>query len=477
MMSRSLLMAGLVALVIALAMTGALSILRADEVVEVFPLPSDVLDLPIPSGLAAKTIAPASTPTAAGRLGETGGLTTSILQQGVGGYNGVSDTFIQYYAADQNYCRFEELYVVTSNKGATLLRFDLTNLPETMAGLNVDSVIVEATLELAAIQGNEGPVMGIYLPYKPWTPCEVTWNRPWEKPGADGLSDREFDPRVQIKYPGGPLRFDMTGLVQYWLREPDLNYGMIIKSFDITYPSHNIFVSSEHPISERRPKLTIKYEPAWPTPTPTVTPTETPTPTPTSTPTRTRTATSTATRTPTATPTATPIPTVILPLSPRVVEVHWRNEMDVGNSYPIHVIFRPETTQAASNLAELYMLSVNAQVTGPTFDVVEVSPVEQVLEQPEGILSWSWQVEPRVLGSQTLSLDLLFSWRAAASGVPVTSAEPGAWYKTKVIKVIKPFRYWPQIALLRSLLASVGLACLVGWYILRRRTIGRPLGS
>jgi hypothetical protein len=470
-------MVGLVALVTALAMTGALSILRVDEVVEVFPLPPDVLDLPLPTGLAPQIVAPASTPapTVVGSLGETGQPTTAILQSGRDHYSGCSDTYIQFYRPTANYCESPELYLVTSNKAATLLRFDLTELPDSIIGLNSDAVILEATLELYAVQGNKDVVMGIYLPYGPWDPCAVTWNTPWEGPGADGLSDREHDPRVEAtaQQATGWMEFNVTGLVQHWLRDPGQNYGMIIKSFDVSAPSHHIFFSSDHPGEDGRPKLTIRYEPALPTPTPTVTPTSTPTPATTATPTF------TPTTAPTAAPTATPAatPTLILPLSPRVVEVHWRNEMDLGGSYPVQVIFRPETAQAMSSLVRLYMLSVHAQVTAPTFDVVENSAAEQMLEQPEDILSWSWQVEPQVVGSQAFSLDLLFDWRPATSGAPVIRAEPGAWYQTKVIKIITPFRYWPQLALLRNLLVSGGLACLVGWYMLRRRTIGRSLGD
>jgi hypothetical protein len=477
MTRRSLLMVGLVALVVALAMTGALSILRVGEVVEVLPLPPDTLALPLPAGLAPEVamvppptmVVPASAPTstAAGLLSEAVRPTTAILQSGRDGYSGCSDTYIQFYRPTDNFCQSPELYLVTSNKAATMLRFDLTKLPENIIGLNSDAVILEATLELYAVQGNKGVVMGIYLPYGPWDPCAVTWNTPWEKPGADGLSDREYDPRVEgtIQQATGWMAFDVTELVQYWLREPAQNYGVVIKSFDVSVPSHHIFFSSDHPGEDVRPKLTIQYEPAAPTATPASTSTEASTAIPAS----------TAAPMQTAMPATTPAPTatLILPIPPRVVELHWRSEMNIGGSYPIQVIFRPETAQAISSSTKLYLLSVYAQATAPTFDVVQKSPAEQVLEQPEDILSWSWQVEPRILGSQMLSLDLLFSWRPATSAVPAVTRDSGTWYQTKAIRVVRPFRYWTHITLLRNLLLSIGLVCLVGWHVLRRRTRGR----
>jgi len=171
-----------------------------------------------------------------------------------------------------------------------------------------------------------------------------------------------------------------------------------------------------------------------------------------------------------------PTPTLILPLSPRVVELHWQNEMDVGKSYPIRVVFRPEAA-GMSGSVKSYLLSVYAQVTAPTFDVVQDSPAEQVLEQPEGILSWSWQVEPRMVGAQTLSWDLLFRWRPATSAAPAVTKDSGTWYQTKVIKVVRPFRYWAHVTVLRNLLLSIALVCLAGWYMLRRRTKSRSVDN
>lgn len=485
MMTRSLLTVGLVALAIALAMTGALSILRADEVVEVFPLPADVLDLPLPAGAAPQTPVPAATSSAPAPLREAGRPTTAVLQSGHDDYSGCSDTYIQFYLPTENYCQSPELYLVTSNKAATLLQFDLTDLPANVTGLNADAIILEATLELYAVQGNEDVVMGIYLPYGPWDPCTVTWNAPWEEPGADGLSDREYEPRVTatMQQATGWMAFDVTGLVQYWLADPSQNYGMIIKSFDVSSPSHHIFFSSDHPSEENRPKLTIKYEPALPTPTATSTPNSTAT----SAATAMVTATSTGTRVPTSTgaptqeplSTATPAstPTVVAPLSPRVIELHWQNKMNLGNTYPVQVIFRPAPEQVPSSSAKVYMLSVLAQVTAPTFDIVDQSPAEQMLEQPEDTLSWSWQVEPRVAGSQTISWDLIFAWRPVTSAASAVKKDPGVWYQTKLIRVISPFRYWTHATLVRNLLLSAGLVCLAGWHVLRRRTRSRSVGD
>ncbi len=476
MMPRSLLMVGLVALVIALAATGALSVLRADEVVEVFPLPADILDLPLPTEAPHEmaTVSPQATAvpvvtSVSGSPGKEVSASTAVLQAGQNGYSGCTDTYIQFYLPTDNYCQSPELFLVTSNKAATLLRFDLTNLPEQVAGLNPDATILEATLELYTVQGNEGVRIGIYVPNQSWDPCTVTWKSPWAQPGADGLSDREDDPWAEatVKQAEGWMAFDITSLVQHWLGDPTKNLGMILKSFDVNVPSHHVFRSSEHPDGDTRPRLTIKFQAALPAATLAPVPTLT------------------ATAIPDATPTASPAstvapmltPTLITPISPRVLELHWRNDMDVGSSYPIQAIFRPETAGGTSESAQIYKLSVQAQVTAPTFDILDRSPAEQMLDEPEGVLSWSWEVEPRVIGAQTLALDLLFSWAPAASASPGVTMDRGAWYQTKVIKVVKPFPYWTHITLLRNVLLFVGLACIVGWYVLRRRTKDRSASS
>jgi hypothetical protein len=481
MTRRWLLMVGLVALVLALALTGVLSMLGAREMAEVLPLPPDTVPLPPLAGLSAGAeIGPPEAmivPSAASAVTETHASAvavqpaTAILQSGLDGYEGCSDTYIQFLRPTDNFCESPELYVVTSNKAATLLRFDLTDLPENVRGLTSGAVVVEATLELYAAQGNEGAVTGIYLPRGHWDPCQVTWNTPWAEPGADGLSDREYDARVERSMPQatGWIAFDVTELVQYWLREPTQNCGVIIKSFDVNVPSQYIFFSSDHSHQDMRPKLTIKYEPALPMAAPTSTSDETSTPIPGP----------TAAPMQTAMPSTTSVPTatLALPLSTPVVELHWQDQMSIGSSYPVRVAFRPDTTQASSGPSELYLLSVYAQVTAPTFDIAPNSPAEQVLEQPEDVLAWSWQVEPRMLGSQMLSFDLLFRWTPATSAVPSGTTDSGTWYQTRMIRIVRPFRYWTLVTVLRNLLLSAGLVCLVGWHFLGRRTRARSPGD
>jgi len=447
---------GLIALAMALFLTVVPPFLRADSVVETFPVDPEILALPSPTSTpsATPTVTPPLTPTASPTLVRTRIPSVAVLQQGVDGYNGCVDTYIQYYLPDNNFCQNPELSLATTNKAVLLMRYDLTKLPAKAVGLSSASVVQEAKLGLFMIQGRADSVVGIYLPRREWDACAVTWNQPWQQSGADGPQDRQAKPWRELTTTKATvwLEFDVTELVQNWLRDPAGNYGLLLKSFENRWPAQYIFFSSDHPAVNSRPRLTIKYEPALPTPTHVV---------------------ETATATPTVEATATPGQ----PLSPRVIEVRWQERMNIGNPYLIAVAFRPAATQALLPQSPLpYMLRVTAYLTAPAFGVVSQSPAEQALEDTAGSLSWSWKVTPRMAGSQPISLDLLFAWKVetsrqdvSTSAIPAICAEPGVWYRTKVVRVEKPLTTWGQLNMLRNGMVILGLMCIIGWYVLGRR--------
>lgn len=448
MMQRILLITGIAALCIALLLTVAPYFLRPAPRVEVFPIDPETLELP------ASTSAPVpgmgATPTPSPVRTRMPSLVT--LQQGVDDYDGCSDTYIQFYLPNDNFCNSHTVSVRAGNKACMLLRFDFTRLPAKAYGLGSDSIVQHATLSLFVVQGRADTQIGIYRLRRPWEPCLTTWNLPWQKPGADGLDDREMEPRAELTTTKaqGWLEFDVTGLVQDWLQDAEHNYGMLVKSFESRWPSHEIIFSSDHPAASSRPKLTIKYEPAPPTSTPPpVTATSTPTPEPT--------------LTPTATPTAPPI----RPLGPRVVEWRWREVMNIGNPYKVVAVFRPATPPASSAPIPLpALLSIEAHLTAPSFTIVNDSAQEQALGDANGSLTWSWTITPRIVGSQIMSLDLNFTWK------PVLGArtDSGVWYETRVVKVEKAWATWAQLNMARNWLALLGVLCIVGYLVLKRQT-------
>lgn len=464
-MARLLLRLSLVALSLALALTVALQARLPREVVEVLALPDEVLGLAVaqaPAQPAAQVtgqptaVLPTATvpaPTAAPT--PSGEPSTVVLQQGRDGYAGNIDTFIQFYAPEENYCHSAELFVVTTDKAVAFLRFDLTGLPTATA-------VANATLELYAVQGNQGAEIGLYLPLKEWDACGITWTRPWQQPGANGAGDRQAEPLQVIKSGPAPewLLFDVTGAVRQWLQDPSTNHGLMVKSLETTVPSQHILFSSENADSERRPRLTIRYQPPQPTPEATSPslPSETPAPTPVP---------PVDTPAPAVTPAATP--TAITPGSPRVIELHWWKPMEVGGTYPVTLVFRPEKPGPGSSEFDTYVLAANAQLNAATFDTSAASEQLQILTRPESSLVWRWTVQPRSAGERTLAFEVDLSWTPAVPDQPPVRTDPGIWQQSRTAKVNAAFAYWPAVRMARLALIGAGLLFWLGWLVLHQR--------
>jgi hypothetical protein len=148
-----------------------------------------------------------------------------------------------------------------------------------------------------------------------------------------------------------------------------------------------------------------------------------------------------------------------------VIELRWYERMNIGNAYPVTVVFRPaEPSAALPPGVGSYWFTVAAHLTAPSFEVDAASAEEQVLEDANGVLTWTWTVRPRAAGSQVLSFDLRFL-RAPALG---TGSEPGMWYCTRAVAVGRPYATWAQVNRARNELALFGMFCVILWYAWRR---------
>lgn len=481
-MARLLLRLSLLAVSLALALTVVAQLRMPREVIEVLALPDEVLGLAVgqlitqPSAESAPTTpspslpAPTVVPTL---VPET---QTVVLQQGRDGYLGTTDTFIQFYAQEANYCGSPELFVVTTDKAVAFLRFDLTDQSEAVKGLDAGATVVKATLEVYAVQGNPGVAVGLYLPRSNWDACGITWTKPWQAPGANGATDRDAEPLSVIGSASAPewLQFDVTGAVSQWLQDPGTNHGLIIKSLEASVPSQHILFGSENEDAERRPRLTIQYSRAQATPEPTGASVSTETPVPTRpAPESTPEVPPTAAPNPTSelVPTLTRIaePTAITPGSPRVIEIRWWNPMEVGGTYPVSLVFRPEKQGLSATDSVTYVLAVNARLDAATFDTTTDSTPLQILTDPEAALVWRWTIQPRSTGQRTLELDLDLNWTPAVPGEPPVRTEPGIWQQTRTTRVNAAFAYWPLVRIVRLALMGVALLCWLGWLVLHQR--------
>ena len=250
-------------------------------------------------------------------------MATLELRDGLNGYNGTTDTYLDAWATAAVRGTSASLYVQRDHAQpvySPLLRFDLSALP---AGATVRF----AVLNLRVITGtgtSEVPVpVELRTLNRAWREDQATWQQaaagqPWAKPGAEGVpADRAADlldyREIPVTAATVNYGFDATGAVLRWLADPASNRGFMLRSAPKAKPeadySNGIqFGSSDnYDASNKRPRLLLFYTTEQPTPTPSPTPTATATAT--ATPTITPTPTVTPTPTQTSTPTATPTPT------------------------------------------------------------------------------------------------------------------------------------------------------------------------
>ena len=199
------------------------------------------------------TSRPSSTPV-------TGGTpVTMVLQQGLSGYTGVVDTYLDQWKWDANYARVTDMRCRSDDARTALLRFDLAQLPS-------NARITRAVLNLYASAANNNPItLQVYQLLRPWNVAEATWYKAsssgnWASAGANDLADRALVPEGSFSMTRGQSwsEFDITALVQTWVNQPASNWGVIVKGSGPTSTEYN-FASSDHWSLSWRPKLTLEY--------------------------------------------------------------------------------------------------------------------------------------------------------------------------------------------------------------------------
>jgi hypothetical protein len=244
---------------------------------------------------------PTHTPTRVGNVQEL------VLQQGLDGYQGFEDTFINDWDREQNYHADWNVHLRSQNVKRILLKADVNVLPP-------GTIVEEAIITLFLAHESQALMYAqVYEMLTEWNDREATWlvrraGVPWGMMGANAIGidrgstvidERHIFPTI-ASYPNYPFDFDVTTLVQSWVNAPLSNYGLMIESDTVASTEYR-FRSSEHSDVHLRPKLTIRFRGGEPiTPTPTTTGPATATPTPSNTPIP-------GTPTATATPSQTPI--------------------------------------------------------------------------------------------------------------------------------------------------------------------------
>ena len=293
-----------------------------------------------------------------------------VLSQGVNGYSGATDAWIDSLQPTTNYGNQAQMEVRGSGQADLLIRFDLTTLPP---GIEIKA----ATLQLDVEERSSPDAIHVaaYRLRRPWSEDDVTWllaanGAPW---GGSGASDTAVDrfpvaaDVVRLDQIGARYQWDVTEAAQDWHAVPAQNHGLILAAEEGAPASYTVY-SAESTDLDLRPKLVVEYvtQPATATPAATLTPTSTSTPdlpTPAPSPTATSTPSPTLTPSPAATSTVTVTPTK--PPSSLAVELALPAACDQGyegdtRTWPAQVgTYTCRSTWPESGPEAIYKLSLN----------------------------------------------------------------------------------------------------------------------
>jgi hypothetical protein len=280
-----------------------------------------------------------------------------VLQEGISGYHGTSDTSILAWEPSRNFGEDVWIRVRSGEWESGLLRFEIA---PPASGWRVNSAILALYVEDRS--NTNSATYEMYELLRSWDERSATWllarsNDPWGLPGANLVGvDRD-----NVLLGSGPLSstglwlsWDVTPLVRKWVSEPASNHGVIIIGKGAAGVEYR-FASKEHSNSRLRPHLAICLQAETTTPTPTPSPTRTPTATPSPMPT------ATLSPTPSQTPTPTQLPGGDLVLSGRVFDASDPSNPPISAA---HILASLEcigrSFEAYTNLAGSYSLLIPA---------------------------------------------------------------------------------------------------------------------
>jgi hypothetical protein len=184
---------------------------------------------------------------------------TVVLQEGLDGYAGVSDTRLEAGSPGSNFAS-SELRVGDAEGAATLIKFDLSSIPP---GASVQS----AQLQVYGygFEGGGSLEVSAFAVRRPWSETAATWTLempsiPWAVPGCDNpFSDRAELPTDQQSHSAVGWQSWVVGPdVQRMVREPGTNEGWLLRQ-TLGGDARLSMYSSEHDNAEYRPLLVVTY--------------------------------------------------------------------------------------------------------------------------------------------------------------------------------------------------------------------------
>ena len=286
------------------------------------PTPSDTpTHTPSPTPTQSPTNTPTPSRTHTPTPTVTPGGRTTWLREGVDGYDGCDDTWIDGWNVDETHGAEAHMSVRSGGPNVSLLRFDLEGrIPD-------GARVIEAIIYVYWVDRTNPSAMtvGAYQVYRQWSEMDANWllataTEPWGIPGCnhtvlDRAKDPESSNQVRIENRWTPFSLYVTDMARIWVADPTTNHGIaLLGSGPVSMQVR--FATKDHWRSEWHPMMKIIWTqetglPPTETPPPTLTaqPSHTPMPTHTAQPSYTPEPTYTAQPTYTGEPTYTPRPT------------------------------------------------------------------------------------------------------------------------------------------------------------------------
>ncbi len=185
---------------------------------------------------------------------------TVRLKEGIDGYQGTADTYINRWAQNVTYGNLHWLSIRSKEIAVGLVFFDLGTPPE-------NARLIRATLRLNRLtQSNANHV--VIKPYRllrAWREDEATWleaeeGHPWATPGGAAGEDYFAIPSdaVEVSPDMDWVELDVTPIVYSWLYLNRPNYGFMLRGYGAGHVEYR-FASGEHVTPLRRPELILEY--------------------------------------------------------------------------------------------------------------------------------------------------------------------------------------------------------------------------
>jgi hypothetical protein len=189
--------------------------------------------------------------------------TTVVLQDGLAGYAGSSDTFLNSLAPTAAYGASNPLYLNGANY-TPLVRFAVF---QSEGGPVPDGAVIQSA-KLELYKGYYDNTLRLNALLKPWVEAQASWSFsqagvPWSVAGALGAGtdyDTGTDALVSVGFNPGWVAFDVTPRVQKWSSKTAVNNGWRVTEAIADNVNNIVFNSSEYATDPTlRPKLTVSY--------------------------------------------------------------------------------------------------------------------------------------------------------------------------------------------------------------------------